>query len=186
MASVVLNNKGDSAYFSFNDRLKIELSWDSVDDYDLCLFWISKDGKDGGVFSSEYRRKSDMGSLEKFPFMHLIGDQKVPNQDEESKDAIMVKSLDSMRELYLTIVDYWQAIHDIPTSFNHSSPHLDIYPDNGQEIRIIVDSLDEGPVYFICKIENENTYKKIINEKQVLTLEQAYSQIPGFNLMCSP
>lgn len=70
-----------------------------------------------------------------------------------------------MSELYLIVIDFQQAQHDIAASFNHSSPHLDIYPDNGQEIRIIVDSLDEGPVYFICEIENENTYKKIHQRK---------------------
>ena len=74
---VTLRKKNDSVAFNFAGKLKVKLFWQSDTDLDLCLFFKKKDGEVGGVFSNEYRsKKSDLGTLDKFPFMQHMGDNK--------------------------------------------------------------------------------------------------------------
>ena len=65
---ITLRRKQEEATFTFEGRLRVDLYWKVGTDLDLCLFFRKKDGEVGGVFSNEYRqKKSDLGSLEKFP-----------------------------------------------------------------------------------------------------------------------
>ena len=47
---VTLRRKGESAMFTFNEKLKVELVWSSSTDLDLCGFFKTTDGNIGGVF----------------------------------------------------------------------------------------------------------------------------------------
>ena len=74
---VTLRRKGESAPFTFNEKLQIEMVWSTETDLDLCVFWKTEDGQEGGVFSNEYRQNNDdMGTLDKFPFIKHSGDEK--------------------------------------------------------------------------------------------------------------
>ncbi len=50
---VTLKRKGEAAPFTFNEKLQIEMVWNTKTDLDLCLFWKTKDGQEGCVFSNE-------------------------------------------------------------------------------------------------------------------------------------
>lgn len=73
---IVLRRKEKPAEFTFTGLLKVKLLWQSSTDLDLCIFFTKKDGTNGGVFSSAFRqKKSDLGSLDKFPYMLHKGDE---------------------------------------------------------------------------------------------------------------
>jgi uncharacterized protein involved in tellurium resistance len=183
---VSLKRKGDSAPFTFDDRFQIEMVWSSDTDLDLCLFWKTKDGKEGGVFSNEYNQNvKDLGSLDEFPFILHSGDEKTPRPGGESNEQIRVKNIDALSELYVCVLNYDAAIDNLAITFNEHSGRIEITTDTGDNLEVIADSTDSGHVYLVCKIENKDGNKKVINEKRVLSLGQAFKEIPGFKLICN-
>jgi uncharacterized protein involved in tellurium resistance len=183
---VTLKRKGQAAPFTFNEKLQIEMVWSSDTDLDLCLFWKTKDGKEGGVFSNEYNQNNDdLGSLDKFPFIKHSGDEKTPRPGGESNEQIKVKNIDALSELYVVVLNYDKAIDSITSSFSEDSGRVEITTDTGDNFEVPVDDAREGHVYVVCQIENTDAGKKAINKGEVLTLGQAFSQIPGFKLICN-
>ncbi len=183
---VTLRRKGESAPFTFNEKLQIEMVWSTETDLDLCVFWKTKDGQEGGVFSTEYRQNiDDMGTLDKFPFIKHSGDEKAPRPGGESNEQIKVKSIDTLSELFIVVVNYDAAIDNKNVTFNEHKGHVEITTDTGDNFEVPVDDERSGHVYIVCKIENGDAGKKAINKGEVLTLGQAFSQIPGFKLICN-
>ncbi|GHU60220.1 hypothetical protein FACS189411_17590 [Bacteroidia bacterium] len=183
---VTLKRKGETAPFTFNERLQIELVWSSETDLDLCLFWKTKNGEEGGVFSNEYRQNiEDLGSLIKFPFILHMGDKKTPRPGGESNEQIKVKSIDTLSELYVVVLNYDAAIDNQNVTFNEHSGRIEITTDTGDNYEVPVDDDRAGHVYVVCKIENTDAGKKAINKGEILTLGAAFSQIPGFKLICN-
>ena len=181
---VTLKRKGEAAPFTFNERLQIEMVWASDTDLDLCLFWKTKDGKEGGVFSNEYNQNmDDLGSLDKFPFIKHSGDEKTPRPGGESNEQIKVKTIDALSELYVIVLNYDAAIDNKNVTFNEHTGRVEITTDTGDNFEVPVDDARSGHVYVVCKIENSDAGKKAINKGDVLTLGQAFTQIPGFKLI---
>lgn len=183
---VTLRRKGESAPFTFNEKLQIEMVWSTETDLDLCVFWKTKDGQEGGVFSNEYRQNiDDMGTLDKFPFIKHSGDDKAPRPGSESNEQIKVKSIDTLSELFIVVVNYDAAIDNKNVTFNEHKGRVEITTDTGDNFEVPVDDDRSGHVYIVCKIENGDAGKKAINKGEVITLGQAFSQIPGFKLICN-
>ena len=183
---VTLKRKGEEAPFTFDEKLQIEMVWNSETDLDLCLFWKTKDGNEGGVFSNEYNQNmGDLGSLDKFPFIKHSGDEKTPRPGGESNEQIKVKNIDTLSELYIVVLNYDAAIDNQNVTFNEHKAHVEITTDTGDNLDVDIDAEDSGHVYLVCKIENTDSGKKAVNERKVLSLGQAFSQIPGFKLICN-
>jgi len=183
---VTLRRKGESAPFTFNEKLQIEMVWSTETDLDLCVFWKTKDGQEGGVFSNEYRQNNDdMGTLDKFPFIKHSGDEKAPRPGGESNEQIKVKSIDILSELFIVVVNYDAAIDNKNVTFNEHKGRVEITTDTGDNFEVPVDDERSGHVYIVCKIENGDAGKKAINKGEVITLGQAFQQIPGFKLICN-
>jgi uncharacterized protein involved in tellurium resistance len=183
---VTLKRKGEAAPFTFNEKLQIEMIWSSDTDLDLCLFWKKKDGNIGGVFSNEYNQNmDDLGSLDKFPFIKHSGDAKTPRPGGEENEEIKVKNIDSLSELYVVVLNYDAAIDNKNVTFSEHSGRVEITTDTGDNFEVPIDDSRPGHVYVVCKIENSDTVKKAINKGDVLSLGQAFSQIPGFKLICN-
>ena len=183
---VTLRRKSDSALFTFDKKLQIDMKWSTGTDLDLCLFWKSKNGELGGVFSNLYRQnKEDLGSLEKFPFVQHYGDELAPKDGGESQETIRIKTIDSLSELYVVVLNYEKAIDNIPVTFYEDSGRVEITTDAGDNVEVLVDSEDSGHVYVVCKIENSDSGKKAINMREVMTLGDAFNKIPGFELICN-
>jgi len=183
---VTLRRKGESAPFTFNEKLQIEMVWSTETDLDLCVFWKTKDGQEGGVFSNEYRQNNDdMGTLDKFPFIKHSGDEKAPRPGGESNEQIKVKSIDTLSELFIVVVNYEAAIDNKNVTFNEHKGRVEITTDTGDNFEVPVDDERSGHVYIVCKIENGDAGKKAINKGEVITLGQAFQQIPGFKLICN-
>jgi hypothetical protein len=183
---VTLRRKSDSALFTFDEKLQIDMKWSTDTDLDLCLFWKTKNGEIGGVFSDGYRQnREDLGSLDKFPFIKHEGDEFASEEGGESQETIKIKSIDTLSELYVIVLNYEKAIESIPSTFQQDSGRVEITTDKGDNLEVLVDAEESGHVYVVCKIENSDSGKKAINMREVMDLGDAFNKIPGFELICN-
>jgi uncharacterized protein involved in tellurium resistance len=183
---VTLRRKSDSAPFTFNEKLQIDMKWSTDTDLDLCLFWKTKTGEVGGVFSDGFRQnREDLGTLEKFPFIKHEGDEFASPEEDESQETIRIKSIESLSELYVVVLNYEKAVDNIPSTFQQDSGRVEITTDSGDNLEVLVDSEESGHVYVVCKIENSDSGKNASNIREVMTLGDAFNKIPGFELICN-
>lgn len=183
---ITLRRKGEQATFTFKGRLKVKLFWNTETDLDLCLFFKKKDGNIGGVFSNEYRgKKSDLGNLERFPYILHMGDNKEPAPGTEETEQINIAKLNEIDAAYVCIVNYTAAIDGKDVTYEKEGGRVEIQSDSGDYLEVLADSKDEGPVYCVCSIKNNDGEYALKNESRVLDLSGAYEQIPGFSLICN-
>ncbi|WP_299282352.1 hypothetical protein [uncultured Porphyromonas sp.] len=188
---VTLRKKQEQADFTFDGKLKIKLIWKAGvinGDMDLCLFFKKKDGSVGGVFSNLYRgKKSDLGSLDKFPYILHMGDEAgdEAGDDTEEMEQINVASLDEIDEAYACIINYTAAVEELDITYSQANARIEIQSDSGDYLEVLADSPEEGPVYCVCSIKNNGGTYALKNESQVMDLSRAFEDIPGFALICN-
>ena len=183
---ITLRRKQEECAFTFTGKLKVKLFWSSSTDLDLCLFFKKKNGEVGGVFSNEYRgKRSDLGSLEKFPFMLHLGDNKEPAPGGEETEQINIASLADIEQAFVCIVNYDAAIEQRDVTYSDEGGRVEVQSDSGDYLEVLADSNDEGPVYCVCSIKNNDGKYALKNESRVLDLSGAFEQIPGFSLICN-
>ena len=182
---VTLRRKEKPAEFTFTGLLKVKLLWQSSTDLDLCMFFKKKDGEVGGVFSSAFRqKKSDIGSLTEFPFMLHKGDEAEPEAGGESVEQINVASLNDIDTAYVCVLNYSKAIDGEEVNFAQDSGRVEIQSDNGDYFEVGIYSEEQGHVYNVCSIKNNNGENSVMNEGVVMDLGTAFDKIPGFSLIC--
>lgn len=183
---ITLKKKGETADFTFGGKLKIKLMWSSATDLDLCLFFKKKDGNVGGVFSNEYRgKKSDLGSLDQFPYILHMGDKKEPSAGDEEVEQINVANLAEIDTAYVCIVNYDAAIEQEEVTYADEGGRVELQSDSGDYLEVLADSKDEGPIYCVCSIKNNGGVNALKNESRVMDLGTAFEEIPGFSLICN-
>lgn len=182
---VTLRRKEKPAVFTFSGLLKVKLLWQSSTDLDLCMFFKKKDGEVGGVFSSAFRqKKSDLGSLTDFPFMLHKGDEPEPAEGDESIEQINVASLNDIDTAYVCVINYSKAIDGEEVSFAQDSGRVEIQSDSGDYLEVVIDAAEQGHVYHVCSIKNNDGENSVMNEGVVMDLGTAFDKIPGFALIC--
>ncbi len=182
---ITLRRKQEECAFTFSGKLKVKLFWASKTDLDLCLFFKKKDGEVGGVFSNEYRgKKSDLGSLDKFPFMLHLGDNKEPSPGNEETEQINIASLGEIEQAFVCIVNYGAAIEQLDVTYADEAGRVELQSDSGDYLEVLADSTDEGHVYCVCSIKNNDGEYALKNESRVMDLSSAFKEIPGFSLIC--
>ena len=182
---ITLRRKQEEVAFTFGGRLKVNLYWTTDTDLDLCLFFRRKDGEVGGVFSNEYRQKrSDLGSLDQFPFILHLGDSKEPAPGGEESEQINIANLDQIDEAFVCIVNYGAAIEGEDVTYAQEGGRIEVRSDSGDYLEVLADSADQGHVYCVCSIKNKGGEFALKNEGRVMTLGEAFEQIPGFALIC--
>lgn len=183
---ITLKKKGETADFTFGGKLKIKLMWSSATDLDLCLFFKKKDGNVGGVFSNEYRgKKSDLGSLDQFPYILHMGDKKEPSAGDEEVEQINVANLAEIDTAYVCIVNYDAALEQEDVTYADEGGRVELQSDSGDYLEVLADSKDEGPIYCVCSIKNNDGVNALKNESRVMDLGTAFEEIPGFSLICN-
>ena len=184
---VTLRKKQEQVNFIFNDMLKIKLFWKTFDEFDLALFFKKKDGSVGGVFSNNYRdKKSDLGSLDTFPYiLHLGDDAEEPVDYSEVTEQINVASLEEIYEAYVCFVNYGAAINELDATYSEGDARIEIQCDSGDYFEILAESPESGPVYYVCSIKNSGGIYTLKNASQVMNLVRAFEDIPGFALICN-
>lgn len=182
---VTLRRKEKPAEFTFTGLLKVKLLWQSATDLDLCMFFKKKNGEVGGVFSSAFRqKKSDLGSLTEFPFMLHKVDEAEPEAGGESVEQINVASLNEIDTAYVCVLNYSKAIEGEEVNFAQDSGRVEIQSDNGDYFEVIIDATEQGHVYNVCSIKNNNGENSVMNEGTVMDLGTAFDKVPGFSLIC--
>lgn len=182
---VTLRRKEKPAEFTFTGLLKVKLLWQSSTDLDLCLFFKKKDGEVGGVFSSAFRqKKSDLGSLTEFPYMLHKGDEAEPEAGGESVEQINIANLNEIDTAYVCVLNYGMAIEGEEVNFAHDSGRIEIQSDNGDYFEVVIDAEQQGHVYHVCSIKNNEGENSVMNEGVVMDLGTAFDKIPGFSLIC--
>lgn len=183
---ITLKKKGETVDFTFGGKLKIKLMWSSATDLDLCLFFKKKDGNVGGVFSNEYRgKKSDLGSLDQFPYILHMGDKKEPSAGDEEVEQINVANLAEIDTAYVCIVNYDAALEQEEVTYADEGGRVELQSDSGDYLEVLADSKDEGPIYCVCSIKNNDGVNALKNESRVMDLGTAFEEIPGFSLICN-
>ena len=183
---ITLRRKQEECAFTFSGKLKVKLFWSSSTDLDLCLFFKKKDGEVGGVFSNEYRgKKSDLGSLDKFPFMLHLGDNKEPAPGGEETEQINIASLADIEQAFVCIVNYDAAIDQRDVTYADEGGRVEVQSDSGDYLEVLADSKDEGHVYCLSSIKNNDGDYALKNESRVMDLATAFDDIPGFSLICN-
>ncbi len=182
---VTLRRKGKPVVFTFSGLLKVKLLWQSSTDLDLCMFFKKKNGEVGGVFSSAFRqKKSDLGSLTDFPFMLHKGDEPEPAEGSESIEQVNVASLNEIDTAYVCVLNYSKAIDGEEVSFAEDSGRVEIQSDSGDYLEVVIDAAEQGHVYHVCSIKNNDGENSVMNEGVVMDLGTAFDKIPGFSLIC--
>lgn len=183
---ITLRRKQEECAFTFSGKLKVKLFWTSDTDLDLCLFFKKKNGEVGGVFSNEYRgKRSDLGALDKFPFMLHLGDNKEPAEGNEETEQINIASLDEIEQAFVCIVNYKAAIDQLDVTYAEEAGRVELQSDSGDYLEVLADSTDEGHVYCVCSIKNNEGEYALKNESRVMDLGTAFDEIPGFSIICN-
>lgn len=182
---ICLRRKEKPAEFTFTQYLKIKLLWQSNTDLDLCIFYTKKDGEIGGVFSSQFRqKKSDMGALDKFPFILHTGDQAEPSEGGESIEQVNISSLEEMDTVNVVVLNYGKAIDGEEVNFAENSGRVEIQSNEGDYFEVSIDASEMGHVYHVCSIKNKDGINSVLNEGVVMDLGTAFERVPGFSLIC--
>lgn len=183
---ITLRKKEEQAAFTFNGKLKVKLFWKTDTDLDLCLFYKRTNGEVGGVFSNEYRsKKSDLGCIDKFPFIEHQGDNKEPSPGNEETEQINIASLKELDTAYICIVNYKAAVDQRDVTYSEEGGRVEVQSDSGDYLEVVADSKDDGPIYLVCSIKNKDGQYSLKNESRVMDLGTAFDEIPGFSLICN-
>ncbi len=185
---VVLRRKQEPVEFTFNGLLKVICTWNEggvSSDLDLCMFYHTKDGRDGGVFSSGFRqKKDDLGSLSEFPFMEHKGDVRAGTSNPVAKEQVNVSNLNEIESTYVCVLAYDAGLNNESLGFDGCNGRVELMTDSGDYLEVPIDTPKEGCLYHVCTIKNNDGTNSVVNIGEVLSLAEAYDKIPGFKLIC--
>lgn len=197
---VTLKRKGDVAEVSTFSRMVVTMNWtlevvnqetgELGPDFDLMAYYKCKDGREGGICSSAFNQNAaDMGYLDKFPWMQLDQDAKADSDskagDQESEE-MKIANLEEFETVYICVLNFDDAIEGIKACFGNYNGFVSVQTDseNGDNnFEVPLDSMDEGHIIVVCKIDNSSGKPRLYNENRVLSLGQFAKEIPGSKLI---
>jgi tellurite resistance protein TerA len=165
-------------------KMIVKLDWSSDVDLDLMVFYMTKSGESGGVFSSLLGVDGSGGSLESMPFIEHGGDTLGGNSDEKV-ETIKIASVENMLEVYVVVLNYEDAADNKTANFAQYGGQVSIKTDSGDNLEVPLESTEIGHVAVICKIDNSTGKPSLINENRVLSLNSFIKEIPGAKLLLS-
>ena len=112
-----------------------------------------------------------------------MGDNKEPQPGGEEVEQINVASLNEIDTAYVVVVNYGAATEGEDVTFAEEGGRVELQSDSGDYLEVPADSTDEGPVYLVCSIKNEDGKNTLKNESRVLSLGDAVDEVPGFSLI---
>ncbi len=173
-----LKQKGEQAYVAVK-QLLVKLQWHSAVDLDLMAFYKAKDGRTGGIYSTNYAGGS-LGDLNAFPFIQLSGDEGVDATGGQNEEVLRITQLDEMAEVYICALNFTDASSGRNSTFNDYDGQIELLDDTGKSLLVPLDAKDKGMVAVIAKIDNSDFMgAKLINENNVIDLNQFLNTLPG-------
>lgn len=166
---------------NLENHLHANLYWKAPIDLDLALFYQTKDNQSNVVCSMEYtRKKENEGCLEHFPHIKYMHDY-----DLNCLEKIIISSLQDMKSINICAIDYASAIEGEETDFSSLEGKLDFVDNNKLLHSIHMDNYKTGVVYLFCRIVLHEGRYWLEEINDVLSLEEAYNNIPGFTEICN-
>jgi len=173
-AKRILTQPNDEIYVTGN-RFLITLKWTASVDLDLMAFYKTRDGKEGGIFASDYPGGT-LGSLKQFPYMKLHTIRGVSYEE-----VLGISKLDDFLEVYICTVNYRQKY----CCFKYYDAGINVLYEKGNTVGIPITSRDIGEIAVIAKIDNTSFISpKLINQNRVMDLLDFAHYAPGGQLLC--
>lgn len=171
-----------SIELNIENQIHTKLYCEALIDLDLALFYQTKENQTNGVFSLEYTgRKENEGCLKQFPYIEYKKDY-----DLNCPEQIIISSLQDMKSMYICAIDYSSAINGEETDFSSLGGRLDFEEDNNKLLHSIpMKSYKTGSIYLFCSIVLKEGRYWLEEINDVLSLEEAYNNIPGFSEICN-
>jgi len=164
-------------------RLMIILNWNSEVDLDLMAFYKAKDGRVGGVFSSNYPR-GFMGDLASFPYIQLDRDSGINNEKGYKEEIVRVANLEETEDLYIIALNYTDAVSGKDSHFVDYDGRILFLSDNADSIEIPLNSQASGTVAVICRIAGKGDNGAVlINVNEIMDFPTFLKRIPGADLI---
>ena len=116
--------------------------------------------------------------------LHL-GDNKEPAPGGEETEQINIASLADIEQAFICIVNYDAAIDQRDVTYADEGGRVELQSDSGDYLEVLADSKDEGHVYCVCSIKNNDGEYALKNESRVMDLATAFDDVPGFALICN-
>ena len=173
-----LNEKGAYVSISEFNKLKVELVWTSPVDLDLMVFYKTREGLVGGVFSDHYEGGS-LGDLEHAPWIELSGDAGVGASDGEKREVLHIARMDSFEQLCVCALNFTDASADSRGVFANYDAHVKVTTDQGEAFRVNLASDEPGSVAMICKLLPTFLGSDLVNTSEVMTVERLRQVAPG-------
>lgn len=181
---ITLRRKEKPAEFTFDGLLKVKLLWQSKQTW-ICVFSLKERWTNRRrILFSIPSEKSDLGNLSEFPFMLHKGDEAEPAPGGESIEQINIASLNDIDTAHVCVLNYSKAIDGEEVNFAQDSGRVEIQSDSGDYLEVLIDATEDGHVYHVCSIKNNEGINSVINEGVVMDLGTAFDKIPGFSLIC--
>ena len=173
-----LSQKGSFVSISDFERLKVELVWTSAVDLDLMVFYKTRDGGVGGVFSENYKGGT-LGSLSTAPYIQLSGDAGVGAADGAKHEVVHVANLEHFEQLAVCALNYTDGAADSQAVFANYDAHVEVTTDDGEAFIVKLDSNEPGSVAMICKLLPTFLGSDLVNKSEVMSVDKLRSVAPG-------
>lgn len=105
-----------------------------------------------------------------------MGDNKEPAPGGEETEQINIASLSEIDTAYVCIVNYDAAIEGEDVTYADEGGRVELQSDSGDYLEVLADSKEEGHVYCVCSIKNNNGVYALKNESNVMDLSTAFEK----------
>ncbi len=177
-----LSQKGSYTSIEEFNRLRVELVWTSQVDLDLMVFYKTRAGKVGGVYSERYKG-GEHGSLSESPFIALSGDAGVAAPEVEAPDdkreVLDIARLDHFEQLCVCAVNFTEAAEASGRVFADFDARVEVTTDKGEAFNVVLDSVEQGAVAMICKLLPTFLGSDLVNKSEVMSVERLREVAPG-------
>ncbi len=173
-----LKQKGEEVFVPIK-QLLVKLQWRAAVDLDLMAFYKAKDGRVGGIYSSNYAGGSQ-GDMNAFPFIHLSDDAGVGGSGGANEEVLRITKLDDIAELYICALNFTDASDGKNSPFASYDGRVEILDDQGKSYAVPLNAADKGTVAVIARIDNSSFMgAKLINENRIIGLNDFLATLPG-------
>lgn len=182
-----LNNIGEIAPIDTTilNNLKLSLMWSKDDDLDLMIFYKTKEGVTGSVYS-ENIPGGDYGNLDKFPFISC-GESGLDDSSEDilSYEKMYINDFYPFEKIFIVVTNYADLVLKKQINFNEYQAVLKISPSYSSDKKnvylIRVNSEEKGDFLVIGEVDVSESILMLKNNNQVMTFEELVKTIPGTN-----
>jgi hypothetical protein len=187
MNTYKLNNIGEIApiYTDILNSVNLSLMWSKDDDLDLMVFYKTKDGITGSVYS-ENIPGGFYGDLDKFPFISC-GESGLDDSSDDiiSYEKISISDFSQLGKLFFVVTNYAEIVLKKNIKFSDYQAVLKISPSYSSDKKnvylIKANSEEKGDFLVVCEIEVSESTLMLKNTNQVMTFEELVKTIPGTN-----